>query len=191
MKSLHHFIVELPEKFKSEISFNGGKLHLINKFQEFEHRVNNGRIVATPKGISDYYVGCTLYFHHHVVMEQKYDIGENLYLVSYDRAGGYSNHSIAIEDKNDNLNMLGDWCFVLPPADSEEETSSSGIILSIKEEPELEGVLVSLPSNSDWIGAKVGDTVGYTKDSDYSMVLKDDTKIYRMRTTELVYVKEA
>jgi hypothetical protein len=33
--------------------------------------------------------------------------------------------------------------------------------------------------------------VGYTKNSEYEMELKDGTKVYRMRTTELVYVKEA
>lgn len=69
--------------------------------------------------------------------------------------------------------------------------SSSGIVLSLAKEPELEGELLTLPSDSEWIGAKPGDMVGYTKNSEYEMELKDGTKVYRMRTTELVYVKEA
>lgn len=48
------------------------------------------------------------------MVEQRYDIGDNLYLVNYDAAGGYGNHAIAIEDKDANITMLGDWCFVLP-----------------------------------------------------------------------------
>lgn len=191
MKALNHFIVHIPNKFKNEVSFNGGKLEIVNKYNEFEHRVNSGKIVNVPKGVNEKHVGSTMYFHHHVVIEQRYDIGDDLYLVQYDSNGGYGNHSIGIEDKNGSLTMLGDWCFVLPPSEPEEETSASGIILSIKEEPELEGVLLAIPEDSEWIGAQPGDMVGYTKNSEYEMELLDGSKVYRMRATELVYVKEA
>jgi len=86
--------------------------------------------------------------------------------------------------------MLGDWCFVLPADKEEEETTSSGIILALKEEPKLEGQLLALPKDSEWIGARCGDIVGYTKNSDYEMELLDGTKIYRMRITDLLYAKE-
>jgi len=188
MKPLHHFIVYIPQKFNDEVSFNGGTLQLVSKFNEFEHRVNSAEIFAAPSQFANY-KGNTLYFHHHVVMEQMYDIGDDLYLVNHDPFGGYSNHAIAIEDKAGNITMLGDWCFVAPPVEEEEEASDSGIILSLKEEPELEGVLLALPSDSKWIGAKPGDMVGYTKNSEYEMKLVNGDKVYRMRTTELVYAK--
>ena len=86
--------------------------------------------------------------------------------------------------------MLGDWCFVAPPVEKEEKSDDSVIILSLTEEPELEGVLLSIPEDSEWVGAKSGDLVGYTKNSEYEMELLDGSKVYRMRTTELVYVKE-
>ena len=191
MKALNHFIVHIPKKFKNEVSFNGSKLEIVNKYNEFEHRVNFGKIVNVPKGVNEKHVGSTMYFHHHVVIEQRYDIGDDLYLVQYDSNGGYGNHSIGIEDKDGNLTMLGDWCFVLPADETEEETSASGIILSIKEEPELEGVLLAIPEASEWIGAQPHDMVGYTKNSEYEMELLDGSKVYRMRATELVYVKEA
>ena len=161
----------------------------MSKLNEFEHRVNSAEITGCPKGFDC--IGDTLYFHHHVVMEQMYNIGDDLYLVNYDAEGGYGNHAIAIENKAGNISMLGDWCFVAPPLDSEEETSPSGIILSIEEEPELEGELLYLPPDSEWIGTESGDMVGYTKNSEYEMELKGGDKVYRMRTTELVYVKEA
>ena len=191
MKALNHFIVHIPKKFKNEVSFNGSTIEIVNKFNEFEHRVNSGEIVNVPKGVDKKYIGSTMYFHHHVVIEQRYDIGDDLYLVQYDSNGGYGNHAIGIEDKDGNLTMLGDWCFVLPPSEPEEETSASGIILSIKEEPELEGVLLAIPEDSEWIGAQPNDLVGYTKNSEYEMELLDGSKVYRMRATELVYVKEA
>ena len=189
MKPLHHFIVHIPNKFKDEVSFNEGTLKLVSKFNEFEHRVNSAKITGCPKGFNC--IGDTLYFHHHVVMEQMYNIGDDLYLVNYDAEGGYGNHSIAIQNEAGDITMLGDWCFVAPPVEEEEETSDSGIILSIKEEPELEGVLLAIPRDSEWIGAKLNELVGYTKNSEYEMELLDGSKVYRMRATELVYVKEA
>lgn len=191
MKPLHHFVVKLPQKYKDEIKFGDSTLKLVSKFNEFEHRYNYGEIVGCPKNCPvESCEGSTLYFHHHVVMEQMYDIGEDLYLVNYDPNGGYSNHAIAIEDKDGDITMLGDWCFVLPADKPEEETSASGIVLSLAKEPELEGQLLTIPEDSKWIGASDGDLVGYTKNSEYEMELLDGTKVYRMRTTELVYVKE-
>jgi len=192
MKPLRHFVVRIPKKFKDEIKLSDETtLKLVTKFNEFEHRFNYAEIISCPVNCPlESCEGGTLYFHHHVVMEQAYDIGEGLYLVNYDPLGGYGNHSIAVEDKDGDITMLGDWCFVLPPDKPEEETSASGIVLSLAKEPELEGELLTLPSDSEWIGAKPGDMVGYTKNSEYEMELKDGTKVYRMRTTELVYVKE-
>ena len=192
MKPLHQFLVRIPKKFKDEIKLSDETtLKLVTKFNEFEHRFNYGEILGCPKNCPlDHCEGGTLYFHHHVVMEQAYDLGEDTYLVNYDSNGGYGNHAIAYEDKDGDITMLGDWCFVLPPDKPKEETSASGIVLSLAKEPELEGQLLTLPPDSEWIGAKPGDMVGYTKNSEYEMELIDGTKVYRMRTTELVYVKE-
>lgn len=190
MKPLHHFVVKLPQKYKDEIKLsNETTLKLVTKFNEFEHRFNYGEIVAAPSQFANR-KGDTLYFHHHVVMEQVYDIGDNLYLVNYDSAGGYSNHAIAIEDKAGNITMLGDWCFVLPPDEEEETTTASGIVLEIKKEPKLEGVLLALPEDSEWLGAGVGEVVGYRKNSQYEMELLHGIKTYRMRITELMYAKK-
>lgn len=191
MRPLRQFIVNIPNKFKDEVKLGDSTLKLVNKFNEFEHRYNYGKIVAAPVGFKRAAIGQVLYFHHHVVVEQRYDIGDDLYLVNYDPDGGYGNHAIAIENEAGDIAMLGNWCFVAPPDEPEEETSDSGIILSIKEEPKDEGELVALPEDSEWIGASVGDLVGYTKNSDYKMDLLNGDTVYRMLTTELVYVKEA
>ena len=192
MKTLHHFLVEIPQKFKDEIKLSDETtLKLVTKFNEFEHRINYGTIVSCPKNCPvEFCEGQTLYFHHHVVMEQMYDIGEGLFLVTYDSNGGYGNHAIAIENEDGDVTMLGDWCFVFPPRKAEETTTSSGIILTLKEEPKLEGMLYALPPDSEWIGTESGDVVGYTKNSEYEMELLDGTKVYRMRTTELLYAKK-
>jgi hypothetical protein len=190
MRPLRQFIVHIPQKFKDEIKLTEDTtLKLVTKFNEFENRVNLGSIVSCPSGFPNC-EGDTLYFHHHVVLEQKYDIGDDLYLVDYDPNGGYGNHAIAIESEADGITMLGDWCFVAPPPKAEEKTTASGIILGLKEEPKEEGQLLHMPEGSEWIGASAGDLVGYRPNSEYEMELLDGSKAYRMRTTELVYVKE-
>lgn len=190
MRPIRDFIVEIPNKFNDEVKLSDDTtIKIVTKFDEFGNRVNHGKIASANSQFANR-KGDTLYFHHHVVMEKIYNIEDDLYFVTYDPNGGYGNHAIAIEDKAGNITMLGDWCFVLPPSEPKEETSNSGIILSIKEEPELEGKLLAIPEDSEWIGAKPGDMVGYTKNSDYKMKLSDGTIVYRMRTTELVYVKE-
>jgi hypothetical protein len=189
MKPLRQFIVHIPNKFKDEMKLGDTTIKLVNKFNEFEHRFNYAEIVGAPPKFKNQ-IGNTLYFHHHVVVEQRYDIGDNLYLVNYDAAGGYGNHAIGIENKDSDITMLGDWCFVAPPVEKEEAPSDYVVILSLTEEPELEGILLSIPKDSEWIGAKSGDMVGYTKDSEYKMELLNGVKVYRMRTTELVYVKK-
>ena len=188
MNPIRDFIVRIPKKYKDEVSFNGTTLKLVNKFNEFEHRHNYAEIIGCPKHFDS--VGKTLYFHHHVVMEQRYDIGEDLYMVTYDPDGGYGNHAIAIEGEDGDITMLGDWCFVAPPPAAEEEATDSGIVLSLKEAPELEGELLHLPPDTEWLGAESGDVVGYRKNSEYEMQLKDGSKVYRMRLSELMYAKE-
>lgn len=192
MKPLRQYLVRIPQKFKDEIKLGENTtLKLVTKFNEFEHRFNYAEIVSCPVNCPvGSCEGDILYFHHHVVMEQMYNVGEDLYLVNYDPNGGYANHAIAIENKSGDIHMLGDWCFVLPPDEEEEKTTDSGIILQVKKEPKLEGELLTLPEDSEWIGAKPKDMVGYRPNSEYEMELQDGTKVYRMRITELVYVKE-
>ena len=191
MRPLRQFIVNIPKKFKDEVKLGDSTLKLVNKFNEFEHRYNYGKIVACPTNCPlDNCIGGTLYFHHHVVIEQRYDIGDDLYLVNYDPDGGYGNHAIAIENKTGDITMLGDWCFVAPADEPEEKTTASGIVLEIKKESKDEGELLNLPEDSEWIGASVGDVVGYTKNSDYKMDLLNGNTVYRMRRTELVYAKK-
>lgn len=191
MKPIHHFIVKIPKKFKDEVKLGDSTLKLVNKFNEFEHRYNYAEIVACPPSCPlDKCEGDILYFHHHVVLEQRYDIGDDLYLVDYGVDAGYANHSIAIEDKSGNITMLGDWCFVAPADEPEEKITDSGIVVELKEEAKNEGELVALPKDSEWIGASIGDVVGYTKNSDYKMELQNGDTVYRMRTSELVYAKK-
>jgi hypothetical protein len=105
--------------------------------------------------------------------------------------GGYGNHAIAIEDEAGDITMLGDWCFVAPPIRRKKKQLLLVLFLASKKNLKKKDSFYICPQDSEWIGASAGDLVGYTKNSEYEMELLDGSKAYRMRTTELVYVKEA
>jgi co-chaperonin GroES (HSP10) len=134
-------------------------------------------------------VGDTLYFHHHIISNTQLFIYENHYIVSYSEENGYHNHAYAYETE-DGLYMLGDWVFVESISENKEETSASGLIVSLSKPEEKEGRLLYINKATEEMGLKVGDVIGFSKNSDYQMTLKDGRKVWRMRNDDLMYVKE-
>ena len=72
MKTLDLFIVELESQTNDTIKTESGlELYIDTKFNQFEHRVTEGPIVASPgKYDTGAKAGDTLYFHHLVVMNE-------------------------------------------------------------------------------------------------------------------------
>lgn len=192
MNPLRDFIIYLPKKINDSIVVGGKELYIETKFDEFNHRYNFAEITAIPKKYNiGAKVGDTLYFHHHIISSNQLVISENHYIVSYSEEEGYHNHAYAYENE-DGIHMLNDWVFVESIAVEEENKTESGIILSIKKEDEKEGRILYLNKEAEeYLGLKVGDVIGFSKNSDYPMTLKDGRKVWRMRNNDLVYVKEA
>ena len=130
MQALNLFIVRLPKKFKDTIEVAGQELYLASKFNEFENRYNYGEIISVPaKYDTGASVGDTLYFHHHICVESKYHLQEDLYMVQYEPDGGYGSHAYAFQRPSGSVVMLSDWVFVRPPEKEDEQKTTSGIIL--------------------------------------------------------------
>ena len=61
----------------------------------------------------------------------------------------------------------------------------------MKERDEREAVVFMPHKQLMKQGVKVGDVVGFDKDSDYKMKLDDESIVYRMRLDDISYVKTA
>ena len=189
MQALNLFIVRLPKKFKDTVEVAGQELYLASKFNEFENRYNYGEIVSTPaKFNTGASVGDTLYFHHHICVESKYHLQEDLYMVQYEPDGGYGSHAYAFQPPSGSVVMLSDWVFVRPPEKEDEQKTTSGIIL-LEQESKVEdhGEIIYSSDAIEEAGAKAGDTVYFSKSSDYAMEVNGE-KVWRMRINDLLYV---
>jgi len=72
MKTLDLFIVHIPKRLKDTFTLSDGtEIYVDTKFNEFDHRVTSGEVVAAPtKYDTGVQKGDTLYFHHLVVINE-------------------------------------------------------------------------------------------------------------------------
>lgn len=193
MKSINAFVVRIQKPLKEEITLsNGLKLFVDNKFNEFEHRVSEGEVVATPAkydlGVS---VGDTIYFHHHVVIGdgQKVHWEDDLYFVYYDPDKAVMSQAIAYKNSQGEVKCLSNW-FLLTSTNETESIDSESVILDhLKKDVKNEAVIDCLPAKYD-IEVKEKDVVGFKKNSDYEITI-DDHVYFRVREDDILYVKES
>lgn len=193
MRSINQFIVKLDKKFNDEVETEGGlKLYVDTKFNEFEHRVCEAEVIATPeKYDTGVKAGDTLYFHHRVVMDKKpLTASDNYYLVSYDPEVALSSEAIAYKDE-DGVHMLSEWVLIEKPEQEErkEEKTESGIFKVSFEKRTLDnGVLRFASKEVEVIGANIGDNVYFNPKIAY-LITVEGKKYFRMRIQDLLYVK--
>ena len=193
MKTFDLFVVELDKQFDDTIKTDSGlELFIDTKFNEFENRIQEGPVIASPfKYDTGVKVGDTLYFHHLVVLNEGQVLtGEhNHYLVRFDPEHTINNQAIAYKDQHTgSISPLAGWS-ILEPVE-EEITKESDLIEVVKlsEDPVTKGrVAFSAPWIED-IGAKVGDVVGFKKNMDYRIKI-DGKEYYRTRAEDLLYVE--
>jgi len=194
MKAVYHFIVSVPKKFEDTIKVGDKEIFLENKFNEFEHRISYGEIIATPMKHPELEckTGDTLIFHHHVTTNPALNLGDKRHLVLYDPENGRMSQAIAYREKESgDLHMLSDWLFVLPVDEREDDVSESGIVTELATQKELADeaeIYMPHPELEDQ-GVKPGDIVGFDKNSDYKIKLDNGDVVYRMRVDDISYAK--
>lgn len=189
MQVLHEFIVRMPKKFKDTIKFGETEIFLDSRFDEFGNRISEAEIVATPiKFPTGAQVGDTLYFHHHIVLDKRAEIDKELYRVKFDPNGGYGSQAYAYKNADGEVKVLPGWVFLIPE-EGEEPTSESGLIISMKKEVKMEGVVRFDTDELREMGVSAGDRVGFSKESDYTMEVNGE-KLWRMTPNDLMYVAE-
>lgn len=194
MKTFDLFIIQLEKQFKDTMTTDGGlELYVDTRFNEFEHRVTEGPVVATPfkydTGVKE---GDTLYFHHLVVLNEGQVLtGEdNTYTVRYDADHTINNQAIGYKCKDTgDIRPLGGWTLLSPVEEEAEVISEIIEVINTKDEtlPTKGRVAFTAPW-IDELGLEVGDVVGFKKNRDYRITI-DGKEYYRTRAEDLMYVE--
>ena len=196
MRTLDLFVVELDKKLNDTITTKGGlELYIDSKFNEFENRVTEGPVVASPsKYETGVEPGDTLYFHHLVVVNEGQALTgyEKHYLVRYSPEHTINNQAIGYKSaKSGKIQPLAGWALLEPVEQDQEPGSQSDLIEVVKlKEPVVRKARVAF--NSPWIeelGVSVGDVVGIKKNRDYEIII-DGKKYFRVRAEDFLYVEQ-
>jgi len=189
MKTLENFIVEIEKELQDTITTDSGlELFIETKFNEFENRTTEGKILASPlkydTGAKD---GDTLYFHHHVVIHGGSPLvkEDNQYIVNYNEEHAAASQAIAYKNKK-GIHPIKGWSLLEPVVEDDDGHSSLIEMVSIQEEPVTQGVVSFNTKELSDLGVSKGDTVGFKKDRDYRIKI-DGKEYYRVAVSELLY----
>ena len=191
MKTFNLFVVKLDKRFDDTITTDSGlELYIDNRFNEFEHRVTEGPVVAVPfkfdTGVKE---GDTLYFHHLVVMNEGQVLtGEdNTYVVRYDPDFAVNNQAIAYKCQEDGkIRCLAGWC-LLEAVQEEEDENGLIEVVSLEDKLPTTGKVAYMCEEAEYLGIESGDVVGFKENRDYRIKI-DGVEYYRTRAEDLMYV---
>jgi len=192
MKSLEHFIVEIEKELQDTIKTESGlELYIDTKFDEFQHRTTEGKILATPaKYNTGAKAGDTVYFHHHVVINGGSPLckEDNQYVVNYNDEHAAANQAIAYKDSSTGkICPIKGWSLLEPIAQDDSGPEESVIhLVELEEKAVTQGVVSFDTSELDELGVSSGDTVGFKKNRDYRIKI-DGKEYYRVAVSELLY----
>lgn len=188
IKPLDVFIVNIPNKTKETYKMsNGFEIYVDTRFNEFEHRVNEGTVVATPikydTGVEE---GDVLYFHHHVVINDGQPMtGEkDTYVVRYDDKNTVNSQVIGYKHKGEVRGLSG-WS-LLEPVEPDSVTSDQVLTVDLQEKVYLRGTVAFPFEGMGELGLKIGDVVGFPPNRDYAVKV-DGRTYFRVRSEDLLY----
>lgn len=191
MRSLNNFIVEINKELNDEIVTDSGfKLYVDTKYNEFEHRTTEGKVLATPiKFDTGVKSGDTLYFHHHVVINGGSPLNkeDKQYVVNYDEEHAAQNQAIAYKKGEEGkVYPLYGWALLEPVKEDVKRPEGVVEVVSLEENPVTQGVISFPTKQLEEIGVSDGDVVGFKKNRDYRIKI-DGKEYYRVAVSELLY----
>ena len=189
MNLLYYFVVKLPKRFHDEVALGDQSIYIETKFDEFEHRVNEGEVIHTPaKFDTPVKPGDILYFHHNVVINGGMPFADykDCYVVSFDPKVAVNSHAYAYTPKGtEDILPLDGWS-ILRPAIADEITDAMFDVVELKDRVRTTGVVAAPSEDLDELGVRVGDTVGFRKNMDYTFKALGE-EFFRTRTQDLLY----
>ena len=196
MRTFDLFVIELDKQIEDTMTTAGGlELYVDNRFKEFDNRVNEGPVVASPfKYDTGVEVGDTLYFHHLVVMNEGQPLtGEDKhFLVRYSEESALSNQAIAYKsNKTGEVKPLHGWAILEEIREEKEnisETQSGLVTVELKEKKTTKAKLAFESEETKRMGLELGDIIGFQKDIDYRFKI-DGKEYIRIPEDRLLYVE--
>jgi co-chaperonin GroES (HSP10) len=176
---------------------NGTKLYIDTKYDEFNHRVNEGEVVYTPYNYETAIEsGDTIYFHHLVVINggQKLPNYDDYYMVKFDPNAAINSQLIAYKKQDEIVPMSG-WAILEAIEEKEKEEPDAWLmhlgieLVTLEEKIQSKGKIAFYSKEIQDLGLKVGDVVGFGKNMDYRFKI-DGKEYYRVRAEDLLYVEE-
>lgn len=195
MKTFNFFVVKLEKLINDTIKTDSGlELYIDTRFEmgEFEYRITEGPVVASPfKYNTGVKPGDTLYFHHLVVMQggQPLTGDDDHYIVKYDPEA-INSQAIAFKCQDTGeIKTLGGWTLLEAVEEKEEFPSDLIEMVELEQKLPTKGRLVYGNEETDYMGLIAGDVVGFKKNRDYRIKI-DGKEYYRTRSEDLLYVEE-
>lgn len=195
MKTFDLFVVKLEKLIEDTIELSGGQeLYVDTRFEgsEFSHRVNEGPVVCVPfKYDTGVEPGDTLYFHHLVVMQggQPLTGDDDHYIVRYNPEAINSQAIAYKSQETGKIKTLGGWTLLEAVEEPDDLDSESIELVKLKDKLPTKGRLAYGSEETDFMGVRPGDVVGFAKNRDYRLKI-DGKEYYRTRAEDLLYVEE-
>lgn len=183
MKSIHNYIVHIENKHVEEIETKSGLVlqkHL-GISQGFDFTREGTIVCESTRGCNDIKEGDTVYFHHHIAMEEigfdgnrmesdyLFDVDKGWYSVPVGMVYGYS--------REDKFTPIDGWCFLEPTINNKINPDKYPHIIIPNNEVEAVSVGIikyGCPQLYE-IGIKEGDAVYFSDNSKYPMkILGED-----------------
>jgi len=182
-----YYFVKVEKTHEDTITLNGKELFLDSSYNDMKHARQYGTVVGVPRGLSmgkkrDIKKGDKVYCHHFLANEEnrvKYHDKENVFQIRCD--------AIYARVRKGKLKMLNHWNFVeQKKEDKDNYMSKSGIYLKPeREDKELHGYIKHMNKEMKAWGAKVGDEVIFSENSEYDMNIEGE-KLLRMRNFDIL-----
>lgn len=191
MKTLDLFIVHIPKRLKDTFTLSDGtEIYVDTKFNEFDHRVTSGEVIATPtKYDTGVQKGDTLYFHHLVVINEGQVLTgeEDTYLVRYNPDHTVNNQAIAYKNSKGEVYTLSNWALTSEIEEEKEVASDIIEVVELQKRHRKKARIEHLPKGYEG-EVKIGDVVGFAKNMDYAIKV-DDRELFRTRIEDFLYVE--
>lgn len=187
LQSINYVLLHSKKETNDEIKLGDGTVLIKDTTYEPEkHAIQKLEVLAPPvKWNMDIKKGDFVYVHHFVCMNESdylWSKKEGIYWCPKD--------FVYARVRKGKVKMLGHWAFIKPIIEEGPRTKS-GIFLTPDAEVEVfqQGTIRYINKELKELGLKVGDRIGFSKNSEYDMEVEGET-LYRMRTKDILYKVE-